>query len=95
MCRFILFCDCSAPQDVGAAEVRSFLEYVAVRRHVSASTQNQGLNAPVFPSKQVLGRELGELDASARAKRPGSLPMVLSRAGVDALVSAMEDQKPW
>ena len=90
VCRFILFCDGSAPQEVGATEVRSFLEYLAIRRQVSASTQNQALNALVFLYKHVLGRELGELDAFARAKRPRSLPVVLSRSEVNALLSAME-----
>jgi len=33
------------PQDMTAAHVESFLTYLAVSRHVAASTQNQALNA--------------------------------------------------
>ena len=45
ICRFILFNNGKSPQDTGPREVRSFLEYLAIRRTVSASTQNQALNA--------------------------------------------------
>jgi hypothetical protein len=36
------------PLEMGAAEVRAFLEHLAVAGRVSASTQNQALNALVF-----------------------------------------------
>ncbi len=89
VCRFILFCDGATPEDAGAREVRSFLNYLAVRRRVSASTQGQALNALAFLYKQVLGRELGELEAFARAKRPRTLPVVLSRNEVTSLLSQL------
>ena len=44
-CRFILFCDNQPPQEVGADRIVAFLEDLAVRGQVSASTQNQALNA--------------------------------------------------
>jgi integron integrase len=56
---------------------------------VSVSTQKQALNALVFLFKQVLGRELGELEAFVRARRPRRLPVVLSRSEVDALLAQM------
>jgi hypothetical protein len=46
--RFILFHGKRHPKDMGAEEARQYLEYLAVRRHVAASTQNQALNALVF-----------------------------------------------
>src|SRR5205814_9391518 len=36
------------PRDLGAAEVRQFLEHLAADRNVAAATQNQALNALVF-----------------------------------------------
>ena len=42
-------------------EVSAFLTDLAVSGHVSASTQNQALNALVFLYKQVLGLDLGVL----------------------------------
>jgi hypothetical protein len=39
---------------MAAAEVEQFLTHLAVRGRVSASTQNQALNALVFLYQQVL-----------------------------------------
>lgn len=90
LCRFILFCDNASPQEQSAAKIKSFLDYLAIQRKVSASTQNQALNALVFFYKQVLGRELLELDNFVRAKRPKKLPVVLSRTEVDLLINQMQ-----
>jgi hypothetical protein len=54
----------------GAARVRSFLERLAVRDKVSASTQNQALNPLVMLFRKGLSKELGELGELAPAKRP-------------------------
>ena len=88
--RYILFCQGRSPLECGADEVRSFLEYLAIRRRVSASTQNQALNALVFLYDKVIGRKLGELAVFARARRPKHLPVVLSRDEVMALLSQMQ-----
>jgi len=69
--------------------ISSFLEDLALSRNVSSSTQNQALNAPVFLYKQVMGRELGELESFARAKRPKRMPVVLSIGEVRRLLDAM------
>ena len=90
LCRFILFCDNASPQEQSAAKIKSFLDYLAIQRKVSASTQNQALNALVFFYKQVLGRELLELDNFVRAKRPKKLPVVLSRREVDLLINQLQ-----
>ena len=89
VCRYILFCGHRGPEQAGAREVRAFLEYLAVRRQVSASTQNQALNALVFLYDKVLDRKLGELEQFARAKRPRNLPVVLSRQEVMSLLDGM------
>jgi hypothetical protein len=36
------------PRELGAGDVERFLSHLAVKRHVSSSTQNQALNALVF-----------------------------------------------
>ena len=51
--RFILFHNKRHPQEMGAPEVQAFLNYLAVEQHVSASTQNQALNALVFLYKKI------------------------------------------
>lgn len=79
-----------APARLGAAEVVSFLQHLAVVRNVSASTQNQALNALVFFYDKALGQPLGDLGPMVRAKRPKRLPVVLSVAEVKRLLAAMD-----
>jgi integron integrase len=76
--RFILFHSKRHPRDMGRAEIEAFLTHLAVDGKVAASTQNQALNAIVFLYRELLGREVGELEAVVRAKRPPKLPVVLS-----------------
>ncbi|MBI1367239.1 MAG: tyrosine-type recombinase/integrase [Planctomycetes bacterium] len=77
------------PPDGGEAGIEAFLTYLATRRCVSASTQNQALNALVFLYKQVLETELGRFETE-RAKRPARVPEVLSRRQVGQLMGAMD-----
>lgn len=89
LCRFLAFHGGRAPESLGANEVVGFLQHLAVERNVAASTQNQALNALVFFYDQVLECPLGELGAFIRAKRPKSLPVVLSISEVRRLLAAM------
>src|SRR5687767_7616881 len=57
--RFIFFHDKRHPRDMSAPEVQAFLSDLAVKGEVSASTQNQALNALVFLYSEVLHQELG------------------------------------
>ncbi|MCG3171459.1 MAG: Tyrosine recombinase XerD [Pseudomonadales bacterium] len=76
--RFIRFHGLRHPNDMGAAEVETFLTHLAVDRNVSASTQNQALNALLFLYREVLGQPFGQLDSVTRAQRPKRIPVVLS-----------------
>ena len=58
--RYILHVGKQHPNEMGAVEV--FLTYLAVERHVSASTQNQAKSALLFLYKEVLGVSLPWLD---------------------------------
>ncbi len=87
--RFIFFHGKRHPREMGAAEIESFLTDLAVQRKVSASTQNQALNALVFLYKEVLDIDLGEF-AAVRAKRPNRLPVVLTKAETAKLLAAMK-----
>ena len=80
--RFILFHNKRHPREMGTDEVVAFLNYLATKKQVSASTQNQALNAIVFLYKQVLNMELGDLHKLQYAKRPKKLPVVLTHAEV-------------
>jgi integron integrase len=69
--------------------VKTYLDYLAVEREVTASTQNQALNALVFFYGQVLQKPLGEMEEFARAKRPRRMPEVMTRDEVERLLSKM------
>jgi integron integrase len=87
--RFIHFHGLRHPSELGTAAVESFLTDLAVSGHVAASTQNQALNAIVFLYTQVLGLELGRLDA-VRARRGKRLPVVLSPEEVRRVLAAVD-----
>ncbi len=88
--RFILHFDKVHPKNLGAAEVEQFLTYLAVEGKVAASTQNQAKSALLFLYRQVLEIELPWLDNVAQAKAPKRLPVVLTRAEVQAVLSRLE-----
>lgn len=79
------------PRELGAAEVTAFLTHLASAGRVSASTQNQALNAVVFLYAEVLHQPPGELGgfrpgaasaAGAGSVKPGGGPAG-ARAKVD------------
>ncbi|MEK7214651.1 MAG: integron integrase, partial [Chloroflexota bacterium] len=84
-CRFMRLH--ARPEELGEAEIGSFLSNLAMESHVSASTQNQALNALLFFYQQALGKEIGLVSGVVRAKRPLRLPVVLSREEVAAVIS--------
>ena len=67
------------PRDMEARHVTQFLTFLAVERRVSASTQNQALNAIVFLYRRVLDQPLERIEGVVRAKRSERIPVVFSR----------------
>lgn len=70
-------------------KVRGFLTHLARDRDVSASTQNQALNAIVFLYKQVLLHDVGDFTGFHPARLPRRLPTVLSVDEVAAILAHM------
>ena len=87
--RYIFFHQKRHPREMNAAEVQSFLSDLALKQKVSASTQNQALNALVFLYNEVLHQELGSLDGLVRAPRSKRIPLVMSRDEVRWVIAAM------
>ena len=73
------------PCGLGHAEVRAFLQHLAVERQVTASTHNQARNALVFLYQHIVRQPLGDLDRFVRAKRPQWLPVVFTRTEIGKL----------
>ncbi len=77
--RFIFFHDKRHPIEMGEAEIGRFLSSLATDSHVSASTQNQALNALLFLYHEILQRKIGWIEGVVRAKRNRRLPVVLTK----------------
>lgn len=91
--RYILFHGKRHPAEMGEGEVAMFLTHLAVARRVSASTQNQALNALLFLYKQVLNRDVGLIQGVTRAKRSQRLPAVLTRDEVRSVLMRMSGRE--
>jgi integron integrase len=88
--RYILHFDKQHPKDLGAGEVEQFLTHLAVHGKVAASTQNQAKSALLFLYKEILELELPWLDDVERAKTPKRLPVVLTQAEIQQILSHLE-----
>ncbi len=69
------------PNKMGATEISHYINYLAVKRNVSSSTQNQALCAIIFLYKHVLKKDVSEFDI-IWAKKPKKLPVVLTKEEV-------------
>jgi integron integrase len=87
--RYIYFHDKTHPKDLGAQDVEAFLTHLAVAGKVSASTQNQAKSAILFLYREVLEIQLPWLDNVTQAKAPKRLPVVLTVAEVQAVLSRL------
>lgn len=81
--QFFAFCTKSDPgfhnlKLMAPSHAKDFLAYLAIRKNVSASTQNQAFSALLFFFKTVLEIELEDLRDSIRAKSERRLPVVFS-----------------
>ena len=90
--RFILFHDKRHPKDLGEQEIAAFLTWLAVDRHVAASTQDQALSALVFLYREVIGRSVRIEGDVVRAKKPRNLPVVLTPSEVGDVLAAMSGE---
>jgi len=77
------------PNEMGAREVEAFLTWLAVEGKVAASTQNQAKSALLFLYREVLGSDLPWLENVEQAKTPKRLPVVLTEAEVQGLLSGL------
>jgi integron integrase len=87
--RFILSHGKRHPSGMGSDEIRQFLSHLATTGKVSAATQNQALCSLLFLYRDVLGVELPYVEGIERAKRPARVPVVLTRAEAELVLSEM------
>jgi len=84
--RFIRFHKMRHPDTMGEPEIAAFLTHLAVEENIAAPTQSQALSAILFLYRHVLHLELdGRIDL-VRAKKSRHLPVVLTKAEVEAVL---------
>jgi len=88
--KYIYFNNKIHPQELGEREIEKFLTYLAQKRYVAASTQNQALNALLFLYREVLEQPLGESINSVRAKKKKRLPVFLSIAEINRILPQLK-----
>jgi integron integrase len=74
---------------MGQSEIEAYLNHLASKRNVSASTQCGALNAIAFLYRTVLQKEMPQLDNLRRIKRYQTIPVVLSPNEVKAIFAHM------
>ena len=87
---FIRFHGTRHPREMGAAEIESFLSYLANQRGVSPSTHRQALSALLYLYKEVLDIDLPWMAEIGRPKARVHVPVVLSRDEVFRLLSSVD-----
>ncbi len=89
--RFVHYHKMKSREDLtgGEAKITDFLTHLAKDLDVSASTQNQAMNALVFLYRQVLGQPLEETIDAERASRPPRVPVVLTRQEVTQVLALL------
>lgn len=75
-----------SPDSLSSDDVKAYLTHLAVKKNVSASTQNQAFNALLFLYRHILKRDFGQHDDIPRARRSRYIPVVLSRREIDSVL---------
>ena len=88
--RFLCFHHPIDSSKINAQHVSEFLEYLAVSRKVSASTQNQALNAISFLATNVLHLDFSNKLQFSKARKSKRLPAVLNKKQVKALLENLD-----
>jgi integron integrase len=89
--KFLLYYRKNNPRDMAEKEINAFLSQLAVNEDIAASTQNQALCAIVFFYKNVLDKDVGDLEL-IWAKKSRKIPVVLTREEVKLLLSQLEKE---
>ena len=80
-------------ENLGEREINEFLKNLALKKNVSASTQNQALAALLFYFRFILNTPVTELGQVIRAKKSERIPVVFSRDEVSRVIGNLYGQK--
>ena len=88
--RFIFFHNKRHPKDMGAEEIKSFVDNLVTNHHVSSATQNQALQGILFLYKNILNKDVGWIENIKRSSRVKHLPVVLSKKEVEKVFKNLD-----
>jgi integron integrase len=91
--RFVRFHEHQHPRQLAEGDLNRFLTHLAVKEHVSGSTQNQALSAILFLYEHVLEQPLHRIEGVVRARRRKRLPVVLTVEEVARLMRHLRSDK--
>lgn len=80
-------------ENLGQIEINEFLTELAVKKHVSPSTQNQALAALLFYFRFVKNENPVELASVIHAKKKERIPVVFSRQEVISVINNLTGSK--
>ena len=78
---------------IGEVQINEFLKDLALKKHVSASTQNQALAALLFYFRYIQNTPVMELGSVIHAKKKERVPVVFSRDEVARVIECMYGTK--
>jgi len=88
--QYIFFHNKKHPVEMVKREIEEYLTFLAIKKNVSPSTQNQAFNAILFLYKEVLGIDTTEWNIQAlRAKERKHIPVVLTKDEVRNVLQNM------
>ncbi|NIR48971.1 integron integrase [candidate division KSB1 bacterium] len=88
--RFQAFLNSKSPKIIESSDAKDFITDLAVKKQVSASTQNQAFHALLFFYRYILRKEFGDFKNIPRAKRTKYAPSILSRKEIDDIIDNLE-----
>ncbi len=86
--RYIMFHNKRHPAEMGPEEIKRYLTYLAVERHVAASTQNQALCALLYFYRKILKKEIKQVEV-VWAQRPKRMPEVFTPEEAMAVIGRL------
>lgn len=91
--KYFRYCSASSYDFKDSNSVKLYLSYLATKREVAASTQNQAFNSLLFLFRYVFEVDLDGLKGTVRARARKNLPVVLSVDEVKSLFEQVSGTK--
>ncbi len=88
--RFILFNNKRHPKEMGAEEIKAFINNLANNNHVSAATQNLALNSILYLYREIFKKEIGWINEIKFAQKKKHIPLVLTKQETNSILRNLE-----